>query len=462
MTTPTAATVNARENARQSTGEFGYQQKSTDESVALAAGVSAREAAVEAMARYIGEGVRPEVEARFDRLSTVEGEALLAAYLTSGNKATDDGSYQSDFDNLATLGHRDPETMCSQAKRVFGHDALREIDRRGITPERLEVLADIRPNHYHSTTWERQAYDTGDLDVLRTAVGKTPLEQYAAVAASLGTDKAERLNACLAAGLGTKHLIEAEDCSPGDLAAMHSALSPSKKNLTADLVRAGHTPETVKTYGVNMAADIDAADLKASRLKPSELKAMYSGSRHKDVAVLEALHDTGYRKSSDLRDMAAAIGTDHHDALMEARKIAEPADVRAYLPVVARRDKPHLDTEELNAIRDLSDLGHKTPASIPPIGLHSASQWASGSLKELPVMASILKAGVEPRTAAAMSRAGIPAERIAEFKDAPDYWEAGKAFRDGYDKEQTHRVERGWVRSKAPWAFTKDDYLAVD
>lgn len=466
MTKISATKVQAREDARQDTGEFGFQQRPEAVGVELAFPVSPREAGIEAAVAQIGEGIRPHIEERFDQVSTPEGTALLSDYYVKNAGKSYDGHIEADFDHLAELGYDDIEDLCTKAQGLYSYHGLYEIDKDSISPERLDVLVELKPSQQRSSDWESEAYKSGDLDALRSAIGKNPLDTYRAIAASLGPEKTERLWACLDAGVDQKNLIEAEDCDPATLGAVYNALPKTYKNLAAAIVRNGHDEQSLKTYGAKLASDIPLEMLQGSACKPAHLKAVCSAHKtyyrppEEKLKIFEDLVNAGYTKASHIRDMVKAAGLDDAEHLIRHRKLVEPATAAAYADVFLRgQDRmQRLDEDELKAVGVLARFGYEDPKTLPSFHLAREAQWnAPASFKPLPAFASLIASGISKERAQAMSKAGIPVEKIAEFKDAEDIWEAGRPFREAYDQYQARSVERGWVKAPAPWQYGPED-----
>lgn len=467
MSTPLRADkVLAREEARQNNGEFGSQKHKAPDFV-LEAPVSPREAGIEAAVAGIGEGMRGHYEERFDALSTPEGVALLSGYFTENVGRPYDGSIEADFDRLAELGYDDAATMAKLAREAFTYHGLHEVSSTGITPDRLEVMAQFKPNRNgQGEGWEDEALLNGDLETLRAAIGKNPLDKYRAVAASLGPEKSARLEACLDAGADQKYLIEAEDCDPVMLGAVYNALPKTGKHLAVEIVRNGHDEQSLKTYGAKLASDIPHEMLQGSACKPAHLKAVASAYKtyymppEEKLKIYEDLVNAGYTKGSEIRDMVKAAGLENAEDLIRHRKLVEPATAAAYAGVFLRGQSriQRLEEDELKAVGELARLGYEDPNTLPSFRLARESQWdAPANFKPLPAYASLIASGISKDRAKALSQAGVPVHRIAEFKDAKDAWEAGRPFREQYDAWQQRRVKDGWVKAPMPWQYGPED-----
>ena len=471
MTTQQSDAVAARrELHRQDSGEFGTQQRLEDQSIVLPAAPSAptREEVIDMLCRSSGEGMRPALEADFDKAQTPEGEALMCAYYASPRLHHQHVGRISpeSFDTLAELGYTDVGQLTVDGYKVFmrGMDA---VARERIEPERLAVLADIGGHTMqNASSWEKEAYlnaDIRDLHRLVSIPQHPGIERYRAIAEMLGPDKADRLQRCIAAGLTTKELVEADDFEPELLAGIRELLPETRKSMTIRIAENGHSPKTVAAYGRQLAEDMPADELLASPLKPSILKAMYSGSKYRDVKVLEDLHHAGFTKASEIRAMAGVLGTDHPKELARARRQVEPEHAARFLAGFGSR-KTKLDFDDIVAVRKLVRKKITDPQQLADLTskMHKTVQWkADPSESALGLYAGLVQAGLDKDTIGVMSRAGIPVDKMPEMKDAGDYWAAGAPFREEYEKEQQWKAERKWIRVPMAWEYSEEDYRSV-
>lgn len=464
MTTNTAA-VAARESHRETDGQFGYQQLNENPEVILSAPepVPGRQEIIDMVCLANGEGMRPAMERAFDKVLTPEGEALMCSYQgrRSGFHHHSERLEPESFDELAGLGHTDIDRLIRDGGVAYRHN-LNQVAADGVTAERLEVMAGIGKDVRSGTAWEKDALLHADLDDLR-AVAEIPeiprISRYRAVAAALGSEKVDRLERSLAAGLSTKELIEAEDYEPELLAGILEQMPPSMKARTLFVAAKGHSAKSLKLYGQGLSQKFTLEELKATKVKPAALKAMLSATNSNDLQVLVDLHNAGYSKGTEVRSMAAAIGSDDPAELIRARKIVDPEAANKYW--VATKYRRGLNTDELKAVATLTKLGYDDPAKVIELGskIHKTAQWNINRDDGVLIhYAALAKANLDQGAIAAMSRAGIPVDKMPEMKDAEDFWAAGAPFREAYEKDQKRLADQKWIRQASIWEYTEGDY----
>lgn len=171
------------------------------------------------------------------------------------------------FDELAELGWGGRmKLLARDGRRLLG---LQRIADEGITPHRMARLIDAHLGPW-SSEWTKDAMIAADDDTLDRIRGSwnphNATDHYKAVINSTGdTQKITRMNECHDARIYDPELIEAVEFDKDHLLNLEEFTGPGNPEAVLKLARNGHTPETIRTYGVSSALYGSPEDLARGR-----------------------------------------------------------------------------------------------------------------------------------------------------------------------------------------------------
>lgn len=442
-------------------GQFKAEQRpATDAHLTVVpAYADLRRQALAEIERMYGPGMAATVIVEAMHCRTEEGAAL---YLTMLSRYGMSASPQQ-ADDLAALGYG-PDGDMDALFLLTGKLNPSTLITHQVAPDRARVLAGPPLLGSLPFGWAREGLLEGDLNavrgVLETWGSLSTAQRYVGLVGAGNPDRARRAQQMIDAGCLNPKWIE----SGADLETLQGLKACCGSADPVTLAAGGHTAQTVKAYGVKVCQGYALEDLAASGIPAVTFRALHSADPGPGrIPRFRALVEHGVTKTGDVRLLNSVLEQPTPERMGQVVKTFGPklGTLRAYQDAM-RRQRPFKDSE-VEAVAVLAGAGFEDPAKTTALWRSlepEASRHDPGAQNApvLPVMAAIV-ANMTPQRAVSLSRAGIPATRLAEFKDSTDPWADGAPFRAHYEAEEQRQAD-AWATMRGParkWPHSRKD-----
>ena len=464
--------VQNRIQAGKTAGQYTFTERQEAANVSLSGAASGSGLTVDdvlqRVAEHNGPGAVPAVERQIAETTPGGGRDLYLHRCDAIHNR--DSAYQVDrygygptgvqCEALAGLGYESVNQFApGRVKNFSGVDSLIS---NAVSPERLELLAQLPRHEFQWSGWEKEAYLEAPVGLLDEDIldpGRDPRRVYERTVTLLHPERGRRVKEAWELGINDKGLIESEQHPLPVLAELRGAL-PSSKRGTWHIVQyadRGITGRHLREYGVKASDRFTGKELDESGIDPSAVRSVLSNAPHAPLEDVTKFAAGGFNKGRDLRSTARAMGTSDADTLIEARRHATGDELATYRQ--GRREP--LTLEDAVAIGELTKAGIDDPRVLDrwATEVHAAANGTELSSSVFRVYADVVTAGITPKQLGRMTRAGIPMREAAKYKDSTDLWADGQEFRATYDAAQQRRIASGWQREHRDWSFTEENYL---
>lgn len=186
--------------------------------------------------------------------------------------------------------------------------------------------------------------------------------------------------------------------------------------------------------------------MEASGLPPAMVKAYHSAGPRLNLDDMRALE----LRNVSPRQVRDVIGFVKDPRDVASIKDASEVPLELLQEFYGSAEGSGYRREEIAAVAQLHRAGVKTPANVRAfLAGSTAPDWFSHPEGALVAAGRIFGSGVTHEKYHALIRSGVPVDRVADFKDHADPWEAGKPFREAWA-----RTRRSWNRPDT-WPYSK-------
>lgn len=384
---------------------------------------------------------------------------LVAAYM---ERFRDTRRYQHDVDLQALVDHGMTIDDVDMLTGLTGTKAAPwQLVHTGVTPARATRLCELGVSRPSAMSALHKMPDDAIAEWVAAMKEDLELNRWVAAVPIIADLHAAGVtislaNKCRENGIEPSVIIRRPHLDPVELA-QYAATAKMAPRDAAPRLDAGIDATVAAEYGANISME-DTRNLVATRIPGKVARSLRAKDKYLTVTDIAALHAARITTGAAYKTWTDA--TDIFDTSNLAALVASgitPGQVDGYrhqgFSDAAMWHRMHAAGVGDISVWAAAGLEHR--AVTPGGTLGRPSRTAEG-------MSVFAAAGGTPQRLAQLTRAGIPIEKAAAFKDSSDPWKDGAPFRKTAmaEEERMHKTWGHLATEPQPWPWTKGTYQA--